>query len=98
MCDRISSRTTEQVHPLVSLDFSPRVRKRAEYEAFTFSLVPNGVLVRNESYADPANHEYAVQVTDGVPVACDCPADANFAEACKHRVAVAMRRPSFVSC
>jgi hypothetical protein len=25
MCDRISSRTTEQVHPLVSLDFSPRV-------------------------------------------------------------------------
>jgi hypothetical protein len=84
---------TTRIHPLATLDFPQRVRKRAEYEAFTFSLIPDGVLVRNESYADPASHEYVVQVTDGIPVACDCPADANFAGACKHRVAVAMRRP-----
>ena len=82
-----------QTHPLAALAFSRRVRRRAEYEALAFSLVPDGVLVRNESYEDPANHEYIVHVTDGVPVACDCPADAYFEEACKHRVAVAMRRP-----
>ncbi|WP_142860901.1 SWIM zinc finger family protein [Salinigranum halophilum] len=80
------------VHPLARLDFSGRVRKRAQYEAFEFSLVPDGVQVRNESYADPENHEYIVAVRAGVPVACTCPADARFDGACKHRVAVAMRR------
>ena len=79
-------------HPLARLDFSSRVRKRAQYEAFEFSLVPDGILVRNNSYADPENHEYVVTIHDGVPVACSCPADARFDGACKHRVAVAMRR------
>jgi hypothetical protein len=88
-----SCSATTRTHPLTTLEFSQRVRKRAEYEALTFSLVPDGVLVRNESYADPANHEYIVQVRDGIPIVCDCPADVNFAGACKHRVAVAMRRP-----
>ncbi|WP_136592183.1 SWIM zinc finger family protein [Salinigranum halophilum] len=81
------------IHPLAQLDFSSRVRKRAQYEALEFSLVPEGVQVRNGSYADPENHEYVVTVRGGVPVACTCPADTRFDEACKHRVAVAMRRP-----
>jgi hypothetical protein len=90
----ISMTTKRQLqHPLERLDFSNRVRKRAEYEAFEFSLVPDGILVRNESYVDPENHEYVVTVRDGLPVACTCPADARFEGACKHRVAVAMRRP-----
>ncbi|WP_152041159.1 SWIM zinc finger family protein [Salinigranum salinum] len=80
-------------HPLSHLEFTSRIRKRAQYEAFEFSLVPEGLLVRNESYADPENHEYRVTVEDGVPVACTCPADARFEGACKHRVAVAIRRP-----
>jgi hypothetical protein len=80
-------------HPLARLAFSSRVRKRAQYEAFEFALVPDGVLVRNNSYADPENHEYVVTIRDGVPIACTCPADVRFDGACKHRVAVAMRRP-----
>ena len=80
-------------HPLAQLEFSSRVRKRAQYEAFEFSLVPGGVQVRNGSYADPENHEYVVTVRGGVPVACTCPADTRFDGACKHRVAVAIRRP-----
>lgn len=81
------------IHPLAQLEFSSRVRKRAQYEAFEFSLVPEGVQVRNGSYADPENHEYVVTVRGGVPVACTCPADTRFDGACKHRVAVAIRRP-----
>lgn len=49
--------------------------------------------VRNESHADPAAHEYQVTVTDGVPTACTCPADEHGDGACKHRIAVAIRRP-----
>ncbi|WP_424004762.1 SWIM zinc finger family protein [Haloarcula salina] len=33
---------------------------------------------------------------DGVvPIACSCPADERFDGACKHRVAIAIRRPSW---
>jgi len=70
-----------------------RVLKRAQYEAFEFELLGSRVRVRNESYADPENHEYEVTVEDGVPMACTCPADARFDNPCKHRVAVAIRRP-----
>ncbi|AZH24780.1 SWIM zinc finger family protein [Haloplanus aerogenes] len=80
-------------HPLTQLDVSTRVLKRAQYEAFEFTLEPDGVRVRNGSYADPENHEYLVRVADGLPISCTCPADARFAGACKHRLAVAIRRP-----
>lgn len=80
-------------HPLSRLSYSNRVAKRAQYEAFEFSLSADGVTVRNCSHADPTNHEYQVTVTDGVPSACTCPADSRFEGACKHRVAVAIRRP-----
>ncbi|WP_435349216.1 SWIM zinc finger family protein [Haloarchaeobius sp. HRN-SO-5] len=49
--------------------------------------------MRNCSHADPAAHEYLVRVVDGIPSSCTCPADDRFAGACKHRVAVAIRRP-----
>ncbi|MBX0298306.1 SWIM zinc finger family protein [Haloarcula nitratireducens] len=81
------------MHPLAKLQFSKRVAKRAQYEALDISLCSDEVLVRNESHANPKDHEYTVTVEDGVPVACTCPADARFDGACKHRVAVAIRRP-----
>ena len=81
------------MHPLAQLEFSTRVAKRAQYEALEISICGTAILVRNESHADPAQHEYTVTVEDGVPVECTCPADAHFDGACKHRVAVAIRRP-----
>ncbi|MFC6993236.1 SWIM zinc finger family protein [Haladaptatus sp. GCM10025707] len=80
-------------HILQRLDYTNRSLKRAQYEAFEFSLTDRGVLVRNESYADPENHEYLVTVRNGVPTTCECPADAHFEGACKHRLAVAIRAP-----
>lgn len=78
---------------LSQLDFSARVAKRAQYEAFEFTIEDEGVRVRNNSHADPAEHEYRVQVSDGLPASCTCPADDHYDGACKHRVAVAMREP-----
>ncbi|WP_136717356.1 SWIM zinc finger family protein [Halorientalis salina] len=82
-----------EIHPLSRLEFTNRVVKRAQYEAFEYTLTPEGVHIRNGSHADPENHEYLVTVHDGLPTACTCPADARFEGACKHRVAVAIRRP-----
>jgi hypothetical protein len=76
---------------LERLDPTDRVLKRAQYEAFEFSLLDGDVRVRNESHQNPANHEYRVTVVDGVPASCDCPADAAYDGPCKHRVAVAIR-------
>ncbi|WP_436932440.1 SWIM zinc finger family protein [Halosimplex halobium] len=81
------------MHPLERLEFSTRVAKRAQYEAFEFSLVDGGIRVRNGSHPDPSDHEYRVRVDEGVPATCECPADEQYEGACKHRVAVAIRRP-----
>jgi hypothetical protein len=80
-------------HPLERLDVPNRIRKRAQYEALTFELLETNVLVRNESHADPENHEYLVEIEGELPVSCACPADEHYENACKHRIAVAMRRP-----
>lgn len=80
-------------HPLDQLEFSTRVGKRAQYEAFEFTLCEDGYRVRNTSYADPENHEYDVEIERRLPVRCSCPADARFDGACKHRVAIAIRQP-----
>ena len=79
--------------PLAQLDTTSSVRKRAQYEAFEFTIHERSVLVRNASYADPENHEYRVTISEGLPASCECPADAKYEGACKHRVAVAIRRP-----
>jgi len=76
---------------LDSLEPTNRVLKRAQYEAFEFSLLDGDVRVRNESHQNPADHEYRVTVVDGVPETCECPADTVSDGACKHRVAVAIR-------
>ncbi|WP_436926209.1 SWIM zinc finger family protein [Halosimplex amylolyticum] len=81
------------MHPLQQLEFPTRVAKRAQYEAFEFTLSSDGVVVRNGSHANPDEHEYLVTVEDGVPATCECPADEQYEGACKHRVAVAIRRP-----
>ena len=75
------------------LEVTTRSVKRAQYEAFEFQILGDDVLVRNESHATPSEHEYRVTVTNGVPVACECPADERFDTACKHRIAVAIRTP-----
>jgi len=79
--------------PLAALAFTTRVAKRAQYEAFAFTVAADGVVVRNESHADPSAHEYRVTVDEGLPTACECPADQQYEGACKHRVAVAIRTP-----
>ncbi|WP_310732959.1 SWIM zinc finger family protein [Halostella salina] len=91
-------RATPRLHstmtaPLARLDVTKRVVKRAQYEAFEFSIEDTGVRVRNGSHANPENHEYLVTVADGLPSDCECPANATYDGACKHRVAVAIRRP-----
>mgnify|MGYP006286582949 CR=1 FL=1 len=63
-----------------------RVLKRAQYEAFAFSLYDGDILIRNESHLDPADHEYRVTVVDGIPESCECPADERF-----DRTAIAIR-------
>ena len=80
-------------NPLGELDATRRTVKRAQYEAMEFSLASDGVQVRNNSHANPESHEYLVKVADGVPATCTCPADDHYSGACKHRVAVAIRRP-----
>jgi hypothetical protein len=77
--------------PLEELDPSNRILKRAQYEAFAFSLLDGDVQVRNESHADPSEHEYRVTIVDGMPTHCDCPADETYEGPCKHRVAIAIR-------
>jgi hypothetical protein len=79
-------------HPLDRLTVSTRVLKRAQYEAFEFTVSPPFVGVRNHSHRDPSAHAYVVHVRDGLPIRCTCPADERFDGACKHRVAVAIRR------
>ncbi|WP_158055620.1 SWIM zinc finger family protein [Halorussus halophilus] len=80
-------------NPLEQLDVTNRTLKRAQYEALTFSLASDGIQVRNNSHATPSEHVYLVEVTDGVPTSCTCPADEQYSGACKHRIAVAIRRP-----
>lgn len=65
---------------LLPTDFEPtsRVLKRAQYEAFAFSILDGDIRVRNESHENPANHEYLVSVVNGMPATCECPADATY--------------------
>lgn len=93
MSERDFDGARSQMHPLTALDFPTRVAKRAQYEAFEFTIVRDGVQIRNCSHADPTNHEYLVTIKDRIPVHCECPADRKYDSACKHRVAVAIRSP-----
>lgn len=79
---------------LRELDVTGDVAMRSQWEAFEFSLeAPGLVLVRNTSWENPENHEYRVNVVDGTPTACECPAAKFHEGACKHMAAVAIRGP-----
>lgn len=79
---------------LDELDATPEAVKRAQWEAFEFTLTREGVRVRNCSHDDPGAHEYQVRVgNDGIPTECDCPAFEYQDGACKHMIAVAIRVP-----
>ena len=74
------------------LEFSDKTGKRAVYEEFSFHDLGGGdVTVRNESHAEPAEHEHTVHVVGGIPSDCTCKADTYHDGACKHRVALALR-------
>ena len=78
------------------LEFDETTGKRAVYEDMTFSVGAGYVEVTNESHNDPGDpdaHCYRVDVVDGKPVRCACPAAQYHCgpdEACKHQVAVAL--------
>jgi hypothetical protein len=75
------------------LEFSETTGKRAVYEDLSFSVGAGYVEVTNESHPDPDAHRYRVDIVDGEPTQCECPA-AQFhcppGEACKHQLAVAL--------
>ena len=79
--------------PLTKPEMTGRVRKRVQYEALEFELQNGYLRVRNGSHAESENHEYTVRIEDDLLTACTRPVDAKYSGACKHRVAVALRRP-----
>ena len=86
-----------ELHPSEVVELlSPNAKiiKRAEWEAFEFTLVGNGdVEVVNTSHEEPSDHSYTVHVEGGIPSDCTCPAFEYQQGACKHMVAVAIREP-----
>lgn len=74
------------------LECDARVQKRAQWEAFDFTLLGEGrVEVQNQSYGsvDAEEHTYVVEVEEGQPTVCSCPYAEYHDGACKHQVAVA---------
>jgi hypothetical protein len=76
------------------LDADVATEKRAQWEAFSFTLLGDGdVEVTNGSHEDADDHTYTVHVEGGIPSDCTCPAWEYQPGACKHMVAVAIREP-----
>jgi hypothetical protein len=76
------------------LDADVTTEKRAQWEAFEFTVLGGGdVKVVNDSHENADDHTYTVHVESGIPSDCSCPADTYQEGACKHRVAVAIREP-----
>jgi len=76
------------------LDADEQVKKRAQWEAFEFTILGDGdVEIVNDSHADADDHTYTVHVEGGIPSDCTCPAFEYQPGACKHMVAVAIREP-----
>ncbi|MFC4249005.1 SWIM zinc finger family protein [Natribaculum luteum] len=77
-----------------TLDANEQVEKRAQWEAFEFTVHGDGdVEMVNDSHADADDHTYTVHVEGGIPSDCECPAWEYQPGACKHMVAVAIREP-----
>jgi len=76
------------------LDADEQVEKRAQWEAFEFTVLGDGdVEVVNASHETPDDHTYIVYVEGGIPSDCTCPAWEYQPGACKHMVTVAIREP-----
>jgi hypothetical protein len=86
-----------QLHPsevLELLDADSKSVKRAQWEAFEFTLLGDGdVEVVNTSHEEPDEHTYTVHVEGGIPSDCTCPAWEYQNGACKHMMSVAIREP-----
>jgi hypothetical protein len=79
---------------LEALECDEQVQKRAQWEAFNFTVLGEGdVEVVNASHEDPEDHTYTVHVESGIPSDCTCPAWEYQPGACKHMLAVAIREP-----
>lgn len=75
-------------------DANELVIKRAQFEAFEFELETPGLLtVINGSHENPDDHRYRVNVEDGVPCACECPAFEYGDGPCKHMISIVIREP-----
>jgi len=76
------------------LECDEQVEKRAQWEAFEFTVLGGGdVEVTNGSHENADDHTYTVHVESGIPSDCTCPAWEYQPGACKHMVAVAIREP-----
>lgn len=78
------------------LEVDAQVQKRAQWEAFEFTLLGEGqVEVANHSYPDEEvwEHTYIVEVEGGYPVNCSCPYAEYHDGDCKHMAAVGIREP-----
>jgi hypothetical protein len=76
------------------LEADVTTEKRAQWEAFEFTVLGNGdVEVVNASHDDKGEHTYIVHVESGIPSDCTCPAWEFHPGACKHMVAVGIREP-----
>ena len=76
------------------LDADVATEKRAQWEAFSFTLLGDGdVEVTNGSHEDADDHTYTVGVDKRgdvpVPAECECPADVHREPDCKHKLALA---------
>jgi hypothetical protein len=79
---------------LEALECDEEVAKRAQWEAFEFTVLGGGgVEVVNDSHEDPEDHTYTVHVEGGIPSDCSCPAWEFQSGACKHMIGVAIREP-----
>ncbi|WP_338739367.1 SWIM zinc finger family protein [Haloplanus salilacus] len=76
------------------LDANTIVEKRAQWEGFEFTILEgSNVEVVNGSHDEPEEHTYTVHVESGIPSDCTCPAFEYQEGACKHLLAVAIRKP-----
>jgi len=76
------------------LECDEQVEKRAQWEAFEFTVLGDGdVEVVNGSHSDADDHTYTVHVVGDIPADCRCPAWEFQPGACKHMVAVAIQEP-----
>jgi hypothetical protein len=75
------------------LSIKERTERRAQWEAFSFGVCPNGIVnVQNSSYGDGAgDHTYSVDPVPGrslIDNGCSCPTAKYRDGPCKHQLAV----------